>query len=286
MNFELLVSTIQQTHNTLQQSALKSVNKHLTIRNWLVGFYIVEFEQKGEDRAKYGEKLLSELSKSIDIKGLSVTNLKLNRQFYNIYPQIHQTLSDELKKLGFDNNPIGQLPTDEFHKTENQLITIGQLPTDQFKNTQPNDLQVPPDRLINNLSYTHLTLLFPIEDPLKRTFYEIECMKGNWKVEELKRQINSLYFERSGMSNNPEKLSRIIQEKSIALIPTDIIKSPFTFEFLGLKAKDVVYESDLEQALIDNLEEFLLELGHGFCFEAKQKRITIGGKYYFIVCPL
>ncbi len=282
MNFELLVNTIQQTHETLQQSALKSVNKHLTIRNWLVGFYIVEFEQKGEDRATYGEKLLSELSKSVNIKGLSETNLKLNRQFYNIYPQIHQTLSDELKKLGFDNSPIRQLPTDELHKIENQLVKIGQLPTDQFKNTLTNDLQVPPDRLINSLSFTHLTLLFPIEDPLKRTFYEIECMKGNWKVEELRRQINSLYFERSGMSNNPEKLSRIVQENSVALLPTDIIKSPFTFEFLGLKAKDVVYESDLEQALIDHLEEFLLELGHGFCFEAKQKRITIGDRYYHI----
>jgi predicted nuclease of restriction endonuclease-like (RecB) superfamily len=282
MNFQLLVNTIQQTHNTLQQSALKSVNKHLTIRNWLVGFYIVEFEQKGEDRAKYGENLLSELAKSLSIKGLSQTNLKLNRQFYNIYPQIGQTLSDQLKQLAFDNSPIRQLPTDELQNNENQIIVIGQLATDQFKNTQSNDLQVPPGRLINSLSYTHLTLLFPIEDPLKRTFYEIECMKGNWSVEELKRQINSLYFERSGMSNNPEKLSRIVQEKSAALLPTDIIKSPFTFEFLGLKAKDVVYESDLEQALIDNLEEFLLELGHGFCFEAKQKRITIGGKYYFI----
>ncbi len=280
MNFDLLVNTIQQTHSTLQQSALKSVNKHLTIRNWLVGFYIVEFEQKGEDRAKYGEKLLKELAKQINIKGLAETNLILSRQFYKIYPQIGQTLSDQLKYMGFDS--IHQLPTDELYKSENQIVNIGQLPTDEFKSTTPNDLQVQPDKLIKSLSFTHLTLLFPIEDPLKRTFYEIECMKGNWSVEELKRQINSLYFERSGMSNNPEKLSRIVKEKSVALVPTDIIKSPFTFEFLGLKAKDVVYESDLEQALIDNLEEFLLELGHGFCFEAKQKRITIGDRYYFI----
>lgn len=280
MNFELLVNTIQQTHNTLQQSALKSVNKHLTIRNWLVGFYILEFEQKGEDRAKYGETLLKELAKQINIKGLAETNLILSRKFYKIYPQISQILSDQLKQMGF--NSIYQLPTDKFQNINNQIVTIGQLPTDQFKNTLPNGLQVPPNRLINNLSYTHFTLLFPVAEPLKRAFYEIECIKGNWSVSELKRQINSLYFERSGMSNNPEKLSRIIQEKSEALIPTDIIKSPFTFEFLGLKAKDVVYESDLEQALIDHLEEFLLELGHGFCFEAKQKRITIGGKYYFI----
>jgi predicted nuclease of restriction endonuclease-like (RecB) superfamily len=282
MKFEVLVNTIQQTHSTLQQSALKSVNKHLTIRNWLVGFYIVEFEQRGEDRAKYGENLLSELTKSVNIRGLSQTNLKLNRQFYDMYPQIGQTLSDQLELLTFASSSMRQLPTDEFQSVENQIITIYQSPTDQSKNTLPPDLQVPPEKLIDRLSFSHFTLLFPIEDPLKRTFYEIECIKGNWSVAELKRQINSLYFERSGISNNPEKLSRLVQEKSVALLPTDIIKSPFTFEFLGLKAKDVVYESDLEQALIDHLEEFLLELGHGFCFEAKQKRLTIGGKYYFI----
>jgi predicted nuclease of restriction endonuclease-like (RecB) superfamily len=280
MKFEVLVNTIQQTHSTLQQSALKSVNKHLTIRNWLVGFYIVEFEQRGEDRAKYGEKLLAELANQINIKGLAETNLILSRQFYKIYSQIGQILGDQLKKMGY--NSIPQLPTDKLQSTENQLIAIAQSPTDQFKNILPTDLQVPPDRIIDRLSFTHLVLLFPIEDPLKRGFYEIECIKGNWSVAELKRQINSLYFERSGMSNNPEKLSRLTQKKSVALLPTDIVKSPFTFEFLGLKAKDVVYESDLEQALIDHLEEFLLELGHGFCFEAKQKRLTIGGKYYFI----
>lgn len=280
MNFELLVNTIQQTHNQLQQSAIRSVNKHLTIRNWLVGFYIVEFEQKGLDRAKYGDKLLDELANSVNLKGLGARNLKLFRQFYFQYPQISQTVSDQLKQLGF--NSIRQMLSDEFPPAENQENTIVQTPSAQFKSTLSTDLQVPPDRLINALSFSHFTLLFPIEDPLKRTFYEIECMKSNWSHDELKRQITTLYFERSGMSNNPDKLSRIVQEKSQALIPTDIIKSPFTFEFLGLKAKDVVYESDLEQALIDHLEDFLLELGHGFCFEAKQKRILIGDAYYFI----
>lgn len=132
------------------------------------------------------------------------------------------------------------------------------------------------------MSFTHLVQLFPINDPLKRTFYELECIKGNWKVDELRRQISTLYFERSGLSLNPGKLSEITQSKAEKSTTNDFIKSPFTFDFLGLKSKDIVYESDLEQALIDNLEEFLLELGHGFCFEAKQKRITNGGKYYFI----
>ncbi len=151
-----------------------------------------------------------------------------------------------------------------------------------FNRTSFNNLQVSANKLLDRLSFTHITMLLPIEDSLKRTFYEIECMKGNWSVSELKRQINTLYFERSGLSKDPEKLSRAVQEKAQVLLPTDIIKSPFTFEFLGLKAKDVLYESDLERALIDHLEESLLEFGHGFCFEAKQKRILIGDKYYFI----
>ena len=98
---------------------------------------------------------------------------------------------------------------------------------------------------------------------------------------ELKRQIDSLYFERSGMSQNPTLLSRIVQDNSEAGNMIDTIKSPFAFEFLGLKAKEVVYESDLEQALIEHLEEFLIELGHGFCFEERQKRIIIGDEYYY-----
>jgi predicted nuclease of restriction endonuclease-like (RecB) superfamily len=282
MNFDFLVNTIQQTHSSLQQSSLRSVNKHLTIRNWLIGFYIVEFEQMGEDRAIYGEKLLTELAKSLNIKGLSETNLRLSRQFYFTYPQIHQSLTDELKKTIFTVFPIYQSLTDEFQNTKNQLNKTNYLAVASDNTASQNVYQVPSEKLLNHLSFTHFTLLFPIEDPLKRVFYEIECIKGNWSVSELKRQINSLYFERSGMSKNPEKLSRITQENAALLEVKDIIKSPFTFEFLGLNAKDVVYESDLEQALIDNLEAFLLELGHGFCFEAKQKRITIGDRYFFI----
>ena len=280
MNFELLVNTIQATHNQLQQSAIRSVNIHLTIRNWLIGYYIVEFEQNGSDRATYGERLFAELAKTLNVKGLAETNLKLSRQFYLVYPQIAQIVSEQLQQIGFSS--IRHLSTDELQIHDNQTVKIRQTASDEFISTLPEGLQVPPNQLINSLSFSHFVLLLPIEDPLKRTFYEIECMKGTWSVSELKRQINSLYFERSGMSTNPEKLSRLVNDKAHALVPTDIIKSPFTFEFLGLKAKDVVYESDLEQALIDHLEEFLLELGYGFCFEAKQKRIIIGDRYYHI----
>lgn len=192
MNFEILVNTIQSTHNQLQQNAIKSINKHLTIRNWLVGFYIVEFEQNGSDRAKYGERLLKELAKSVNLRGLSETNLKLFRQFYFQYPQIGQIVPEQLNQLGF--NPIRQSATDQLQTTSNQSVEFVKLPIAQFKSVLPNDLQVPPERLINNLSFTHLTLLFPIENPLKRTLYEIECMKGNWSVQELKQQtIKNVY---------------------------------------------------------------------------------------------
>jgi len=283
MNFTVLIQTIQQTHLSLQQQATSAVNQALTIRNWLIGYYIVEFEQKGEDRAQYGEKLLKEIAASVDIKGISLTNLKLNRQFYLLYPQIGQTLS------GFFKSGIGQT-SDQFKKSMFQQIENAKLPGGNQKlrprYTSADQLEttyaVNPETLVKRLSFSNLVELFEITDPLKRAFYEIEAIKGTWSVRELRRQINSLYFERSGLSKNPEKLSALVAEKAEPLQPADIIKSVYTFEFLGLKAKDVVEENDLETALLDNLHQFLLELGHGFCFEARQQKILIGSRYYFI----
>lgn len=271
MNFSSLVQSIQQTHTVLQQQVNKAINQGLTIRNWLIGFYIAEFEQKGEDRAKYGDRLLQKLAEALNERSLSFRNLNLFRQFYFTYPQIGQSVICQLSS-NFQLNPV------EFKPIENQILKIVQLAIAQSANQQ----MVPPEKLISKLSYTHLVQLFPIVDPLKRVFYEIECIKGCWSVAELKRQINSLYFERSGLSKTPEKLSAIIKEKTGPLQPSDIIKSLYTFEFLGLHAKDVVEENDLETALLDHLQDFLLELGHGFCLEARQKRILIDNEYFFV----
>ena len=136
MSFDFLVKQIQQTHETLQESAVKAINKHLTIRNWLTGFYIVEFEQKGEDRAQYGTRLLDQLGKTLQTPGLSARNLKLYRQFYLTYPQIGKILTPFLSGIG--------------------LMPIVQLPIAQFNNLSTEELQVPPDKLISRLSYTHL----------------------------------------------------------------------------------------------------------------------------------
>ena len=274
MNFNSLKQGIISLSDIFRKNAVIAVNTHLTIRNWLIGFYIVEYEQNGEDRAKYGAKLLQNLADGFSEDGLSYRNLKLYRRFYHCYPQVGSHVPLFLEKHFGKNR---QSPIAQLQMTENNVFTIGQSPIAQLNESNT----LPAEKLIRQLSYTHLTLLFPIDNPLKRLFYEMECIKGTWSVRELKRQIDSLYYERSGMSQNPALLSRIVQENSETGNMLDAIKSPFTFEFLGLKAKDVVYESDLEQALIEHMEDFLMEVGYGFCFEARQKRIVIGGEYYF-----
>jgi predicted nuclease of restriction endonuclease-like (RecB) superfamily len=132
------------------------------------------------------------------------------------------------------------------------------------------------------LSFSHIVELIKIDDPLKRAFYELECVKGTWSTRELQRQIESLYFERSGLSKDKKKLSELVNQKAVQLSPRDVINDPITVEFLGLSDRALVTETDLEQAILDHLQMFLLELGHGFCFEARQKRILIDDEYYFI----
>jgi predicted nuclease of restriction endonuclease-like (RecB) superfamily len=121
-----------------------------------------------------------------------------------------------------------------------------------------------------------------IDDPLKRAFYEVESIQGNWSVRELRRQVCSLYFERSGLSRDKAGLSGIVGAAATRAEPKHVIRDPYIFEFLGLRAQEILPESDLEAALIEKLETFLLELGHGFCFEARQKRLLIGGEAFFV----
>ena len=280
MNFSQLTNQITTIHKELQSQAAQAVNRALTIRNWLIGFYIVEFEQNGEDRAKYGDKLLQNLANTFQEQSLSQRNLRLYRPFYLTYPHIWQTVVAKINK--WPSNSIFELLSPE--DVEKRLAANTQkwqsaIAKSEHLNT---DISITGEKILSKLSFTHLVQLFSINDPLKRTFYEVECIKGNWSVRELKRQIESQYFERSGISKNPEKLSELTLQNSEQTNIQDIIKSPFTFEFLGLNAKDVVEESDLEQALIDNLQAFLLELGRGFCFEARQKRILIDDEYYFV----
>lgn len=297
MNFSSLVQSIQQTHSALQQQAVKAVNRSLTIRNWLIGFYIVEFEQNGEDRAEYGEKLLNRLSKELKNQQVSNSNereLRRYRQFYTLYPQIANlfqsatlneiwgTLSPVLTvTIRGTASPESENSQSTLPEKESQIWQTLSAKSNQIRQAS-DELIIPPEKLVSRLSFSHIVELLQIEDSLKRTFYEIECIKGTWSIRELRRQINSLYYERSGISKNPAKLSMMVAEKAEPLQPADVIKSVYAFEFLGYKPKEVVEEHDLETALLDHLQEFLLELGHGFCFEARQQKILIGDEYFFI----
>jgi predicted nuclease of restriction endonuclease-like (RecB) superfamily len=124
--------------------------------------------------------------------------------------------------------------------------------------------------------------MISIEDATRRAFYEQECIRGNWSVRELKRQIASLYYERSGLSRDKHGLAELTASGAEQAAPKLAIRDPYIFEFLGIKSREVMSESDLEEALLDKLQEFLLELGNGFCFEARQRRILIGDTYGFV----
>jgi predicted nuclease of restriction endonuclease-like (RecB) superfamily len=260
MNFTSLVEAIQQIHKELAHQASHAVNVSLTLRNWMFGGYIHKYELVGSDRAKYGDRLIEKLSKSLShIPRTQKRELNRYRQFYKIYPQIGETLSPPLKA--------------SLNLKELSLFKKGETPSPQSKY---------PDDLIFKLSFSHLDLLAAIEDNTKRTFYEVESIRGNWSVRELKRQINSLYYERSGLSLNKQKLSELASQTAEQASPALTIRDPYVFEFLGLKAREVMSESLLEDELLDKIQEFLLELGHGFCFEARQKRILIGKTLNFI----
>lgn len=262
-DFNQLVKSIISIHEELASQASKAVNISLTLRNWLIGCYIQEYELNGADRANYGECLLKELAKHLKNSNVSSSDKRLlydYLKFYRVYPQITEVMPVQTKHL---------LPTQSLEP--NQKVQT--LSAQSF---------LSPEILFNSLSYSMFRLLVPIEDETKRAFYEVECIRGNWSVRELQRQMNSFYYERAGLSIDKDKLAEIQQKKAEKALPSLEVKDPYIFEFIGLKAKEVLSESDLEDELLDKLQEFLLELGYGFCFEARQKRILIGHTHYYV----
>lgn len=223
-SFNDLASIVQTTHDAAQSSAVKAINRMQTMRNWLIGYYIVEFEQHGKDRAEYGTQLLKKLEERVDRKGVNVTLFKNSRKFYQHYPQM----------------------------VENLASSISPTVSDQFKTSG--------QKIISSLSFSHIVELLTLDDPLARYFYEQECIKCTWSVRELRRQISTNLFVRAGISTNPEKLLSLPSVQGHDSTELQI-RQPFTFEFLGLKAQEVVDEHDLEDALISHLQEFILELG-------------------------
>jgi predicted nuclease of restriction endonuclease-like (RecB) superfamily len=272
LTFVNLVSSIQKAHDLFSTQANKAVNANLTMRNWAIGYYIERYERSGVDRAKYGEKLMDDLSDSLKNQGLPRCDrreLYRYRKFYLTYPNIVEALSPQFAIDDRSNQTVSSL-FPNFEKSKKIVETT----SPQLR----NDGQ----KLLSSLSFSHFSEILELDDPLKRVFYEVECIRGGWSVRELRRQIATLYYERSGLSTDKNTLAALVQSKAEKAESRLTIRDPYVFEFLGLNAKEVMDESDVEKALLDKLQEFLLELGHGFCFEARQKRILIGSRYFFI----
>jgi predicted nuclease of restriction endonuclease-like (RecB) superfamily len=289
MNFETLLVLITDTQQHLQRRALQSVNQLLTIRNWLIGLYIVEYEQHGSDRAKYGKKLLQRLAQELKenkIKGMSQRNLYLYKEFYLTYPQILQSVTAKLQSLNFQfvkqksigQTLIAQSQIGDIHRQNSIVQSVSaqlQTPNEYSVNSYSPD----PVLLLQHFTFTHFAELLKIDDPLKRAFYEIEGIKGNWSVRQLRRQIESLLYERTGLSTNKEELVRKVHQQRDTVTIEDLLRDPYILEFTGLQERPEYSEHELETALLNHLQEFLLELGTGFCFEARQKRISIDNEH-------
>jgi predicted nuclease of restriction endonuclease-like (RecB) superfamily len=258
LSFDHVISSIIQADRELGLQAARAVNVSLTLRNWLIGFYIAEYELGGADRAQYGEKLLERLSERLITAGISRTEpreLRRYKLFYSVYPAIAQVFNAELKDRLKLAEPIRESVTPESTTSIRQLV--------------------------NQLSFTHFVELLSLESSAKRSFYEQQCLQGHWSVRELKRQISSLLFERIALSKNKRKTLDLAGKNADQATKLEI-RDPYVFEFLGIKPNETVTEIALEHAILDKIQNFILELGNGFCFEARQKRILIGYDTFFV----
>ena len=274
MNYGTLVEAISQAHEQTQRQATQAVNIALTLRNWLVGYHIFEYQQNGQDRAKYGEKLLENQSKDLSQrlgKGFARRNLFMFREFYRTYPFVQSVIA----QLDFTKSPISQSVIAQFKLP---LPTASSVEIKRFDWQDEDYFR----QLFKKLSWTHFIELMRVDDNLKRAFYEIQTLQGTWSVRELKRQIDSLLYERVGLSRDKQGVLKLAETGELFTKPSEIIRDPYVFEFLELKGSELYTESDLEKALIDNLQNFLLELGQGFCLVGRQKRITFDNEHFYI----
>ena len=276
-----LVTAISTINTQMVTRVATVANQALVLRNWLVGAYIVEFEQNGADRAKYGARLLERLAgdlKTRGLKGLDERSLLDCRSLFSLYAQIPGTLSPEfVARLGAIQIPGTVSP--EFMLQISQTVSAESQQPIRGPVTPELPTPLEPEQLLR-FSWSQLQEFIRIDDPWKRAFYENECLRGHWSVRQLQRQIESLLYERTGLSTNKkavvERARRQEPQESIA----DVLRDPYILEFTGLAERPEYSEDELETALLDHLQRFLLELGRGFCFEARQFRMTEGRKHH------
>lgn len=260
-----------------QQQVLRTVNSTMVFTYFEIGRMIVEEEQNGKERADYGKQVLKGLSEQLTKefgKGFSLSNLEQIRKFYMIYSK-----SATLNRI-FEFQKAQSQITESESLIPQTLSTeldskISQTPSTELQNSKTQTLIS-----FFRLTWSHYSFLMRIEDENERSFYEIETEKNNWSVRELKRQYDSALYARLALSRDKEGILKLAKEGQIIEKPKDIIKDPYILEFLGLPEMHQYSESDLEEQIINKLEHFLLELGHGFAFVARQQRISFDEKHF------
>jgi predicted nuclease of restriction endonuclease-like (RecB) superfamily len=253
-----LVKEIRELVQSARRAASHNINTLQVVTNFEIGRRIVEHEQQGSRRAEYGKQTLIELSRQLTNelgRGFSERNLENMRRFYLEYHeteyQIPQTLSAKSPARSLTKTPISQTLSDQF--------------SHRF-----------------TLSWSHYIFLMNIDNPNERRFYELESRENNWSLSELKRQFNSGIYERLALSRDKKGVMDLAKKGHIIEKPEDVLKNPVVLEFLGLDEKTHYSESDIESAIINKLETFLLELGKGFLFESRQKRFTFDSDNFFV----
>ena len=271
MNYSSLIKSIASTTVRLQENVAAVAVQALVLRNWLVGAWLVEFEQSGKDRAKYGQKLLESVAADLakkEIKGLTDPRvLRDCRVLYRVYPQIRGSVTREFGMLA--------LPPD----TPETLTATRKRIRGSATRELPTPLAL---EQLMRLSWTHLQELIRLDDPWQRAFYENECLNGRWSIRQLQRQIGSLLYERTGLSTNKKAVIQRARTQEPRQSISDVLRDPYILEFTGLAERSEYSELELETVLLDHLQKFLLELGRGFCFEARQFRITEGRSHHRI----
>jgi len=272
-----LLTEVRQLIQSARRGVATVVDTFQVMTNFEIGRRIVEHEQKGAKRAAYGAELLKELSARLTEefgRGYSKANLEYMRRFYleweNRVTPIARTASGQLPK-----GHILQTPSEKSTSTLIAQTASGQLGPNSIRQTLIGKSPF-------TLSWSHYVVLMTIKDPDERSFYEIESRQADWDVRELKRQKASCLYERLALSRDKEGIRKLAKEGQVIVRPEDLLKEPLVLEFLGLEEKSGYSENDLEQAIIDRLEHFLLELGKGFLFEARQKRFTFDEDHYFV----
>ena len=260
VNVDALFERISALIEESRKRVATAVNIAEVYTKYEIGRHIVEDEQEGKARAAYGKQVLPILSQKLTDKfgsGWSLETLKSARKFYSVYaPQaIRSTALTKSDK--------------ETGKT-NLVNSVDQI---QIAPAKPHKFV---------LSWSHYLVLMRIKDDGARSFYEVECAKQNWAVRWLQRQVGSSLYERIALSSDRDKVVRMAKEGEIIEKPADIIKNPVTLEFLGLKPDAAYSETKLENAIIDKMQTFLLEIGKGFLFEARQKRFTFDEDNFYV----